>query len=293
MNTQELRWRIDVTEDALSGHDDQTDPVLHQRMVALLEELRNQLPDNSVRPDAGLAEVGRRAGSPAANQYGTFQVYAASERQVAFLSRLIHDRDHGQVKIPTTLEGISKTAASALIDRLIDRPYKAGQAAPVRLASEKQVAFILKLLAEKDLSGTAFTSWTGEVLAQLPMQDASPAIDMLMKLPRKPEVEIKAGAYRLEDGSFVRVYRGQQSRKMLAAMLINITAEDRDGAWQYLGMASRFVKPTDHRLTVEECEELTAASGADHSWCCVCGRRLDDPNSVSRGIGPVCRAKQG
>lgn len=237
--------------------------------------------------------VGREAGSPTSNQYGTFAVYAASEKQVAFLQRLVDEKITDGVKIPSTLQGISKTAASALIDKLIDRPSKT--AAPVRLASEKQVALIKKLLGEKDLTGTAFTVWDDELLAVLQMSEASPAIDMLFALPRKPvqlQAEIAAGAYRVGE-KIVRVYLGQQSGRMLAAELVDITAENRDDAWNYLGAAGRFVPTDAHRLTVEECEQIAGASGQSFSWCCVCGRRLDDPNSVSRGIGPVCRAKQG
>lgn len=168
----------------------------------------------------------------------------------------------------------------------------------VRLASDKQLAFIRKLLGEKDLTGTAFTAWTDETPASLDSKTASASIDSLLALPRKQvarqatsTVELAAGAYRVE-GRIVRVYLGQQSRKMLAQELVDPTARTRDEAWKYLGMASRFVPADAHRMTVDECEQASAGT-EDHGWCCVCGRELDDPKSVARGIGPVCRAKQG
>jgi hypothetical protein len=126
---------------------------------------------------------------------------------------------------------------------------------------------------------------------------ASKAIDALFSYPRKAATpraaELAAGAYRVGDGRIVRVYLGQQSGRMLAAELVDITAESRDDAWRYLGAAGRFVPEGSHRLTVEECEAIAGSGQASFSWCCVCGRKLDDPNSVARGIGPVCRAKQG
>lgn len=222
-----------------------------------------------------------------------------SDKQLNFLRKLIAEKDTTGIEIPENIDRIGKVRCSALIDRLIDRPRKGVPAGEptVRLATEKQVAFLVKLANERVLTNLA----NGEPLtdpahvAKLPSKDVSQLIDFLMGQPRRPVAQaapLTAGAYRLADGRIVRVYLGQQSGKMLAAELVDITAEDRDDAWKYLGRADRFVKETDHRLTIEEAEAL-AASGADHSWCCVCGRALNDPNSVARGIGPVCRARQG
>lgn len=269
----------------------------------ILANLKAAKPSDSTAPVAFDAPSfsGREGGAPASNQYGTFEVHYASEAQVRFLKKLLAevDTDAAGIAVPADVDKISKKSASPLIDKLLaaknagkvrvtDAPATAAGDGP----SEKQVNFFVKLTNERfegDLAEGMIAKFK-----QLPRRNASAAIDAMLKNPKLPQPtapELKPGAYRLTDGRIVRVYLGQQSRKMLAAELVDITAEDRDDAWHYLGMASRFVKQSDHRLTVDEAEQLTA-NGMDHSWCCVCGKRLDDPNSVSRGIGPVCRSKQ-
>lgn len=297
-----------------------------ERAAALATQYRAVLAHRQGHQDAPAApvvnddytEIGRRAGSPAANQHGTFTVHAASDAQIRFLSKLLAEKDLsaaggilGPIEVPADLTKVSKTSASALIDRLLKLPAKGGSAtpAPGDLATEKQRALIDKLLDEKDLQAMVFnpspgvslecrTDWNLAVSSFTKFQ-ASKAIDALFSYPRKPvaaaapAAEIPAGAYRLADGRVVRVYLGQQSGKMLCAELVDVTAEHRDDAWSYLGMASRFITADTHRMTVEECEAIAGSGQASFSWCCVCGRKLDDPNSVARGIGPVCRAKQG
>lgn len=261
-----------------------------ERVIALRTRREDQQSDD--------VTIGRRAGSAAANQFGTFTVHAASDAQVRFLQSLIAEKDTTGITTPATLDGISKKSASALIEKLIDRPRKAGAVDPgrgPRPASEKQVAFARSLASER-LDVAALDVYLA-AFAKLTSTEASAAIDALKAMPRRPreaapQVEHKPGAYRV-DGRVIRVYLGQQSRKMLAAELVDAAARTRDDAWEYLGLASRFVPADAVRMTVEECEQVAGSGQADHSWCCVCGRALDDPNSVKRGIGPICRAKQG
>lgn len=257
-------------------------------------------------------QVGRRAGSAASNQYGTFTVHAASERQVAFLAKLIATKDTTGVKIPSTLDGISKKSASALIDQLINRPLSAAGAAAAPKASEKQVQFLRSLLASRDVTGCVFNLRGQEIetLAQwetlvesIGPRDASAAIEHLKALPYQPRQpkpqtptaqELTVGAYRTADGRIIRVYPAKADRnRLLASELTDPSADSSADAWTYLGMASRFVTASD-KLTADQVEDLAHQIGTESfTWCCVCGRKLDDPNSVSRGIGPICRAKQG
>lgn len=270
------------------------------RAVIALRTGRVGAPTTPVVSD--YTEIGRRGGSAASNQFGTFSVHEASDKQVGFLRKLIAEKDTTGVTIPADLTGISKKSASALIDKLIDRPAKAAPAnttAPTgRPASEKQVGFIRSLIGRKDLTGTAYPAWDDAVFAQLTSREASAAIDHLNTLPGKPVAQqapaakIAAGAYRLADGRIVRVYLGQQSGRMLCQELLDPTAKTREEAWKYLGQAERFVSADAHRMTPDECEQASAGT-QDHGWCCVCGRELDDPKSVARGIGPICRGKQG
>jgi hypothetical protein len=61
-----------------------------------------------------------------------------------------------------------------------------------------------------------------------------------------------------------------------------------DGKWEreYAPGAMRFLRDTD-RMTVEQAEEF----GRDHAWCAICGRYLTNPESIARGIGPICAGK--
>lgn len=124
--------------------------------------------------------------------------------------------------------------------------------------------------------------------AELPVPEASALIDRLKALPRKggqrsggSGSEPEAGMYRDDEGDIIRVYFGQQSGRMLAKRLVS---HGDHHEYEYMGAASRFVGPNTTRLSLEEAKEFGRMTG----HCCVCARRLDDPESVEAGIGPVC-----
>lgn len=100
--------------------------------------------------------------------------------------------------------------------------------------------------------------------------------------PYNPNRHVHAGMYRLADGTIVRVYFGQQSGQMLAKKLVNDHGDHWD--WEYMGKATRFVPEATPRLTLEEAAKFGQMTGT----CAVCARQLDVPESVDRGIGPVC-----
>lgn len=309
LTPREIADQLEMIADALTIPDNPNAPRLREIQADLerVQRVRGAVAPTPAEP----VTVEDRAGRQRVAGGGAGHAYPASEKQVAYLKRLVAERDLsgagsklGPIDVPANLDGIGKKHASALIDRLLGAPYKTAAPTPANAPSEKQVGLVTKLLGEKDLMASVFNPVPGVELhtledwqAYLPRftrQTVSKAIDALFTYPRKPEpakVEIAAGAYRV-DGRIIRVYLGQQSGRMLAAELVDPHGRTRDDAWQYLGAAGRFVPADAHRLTVEECEAL-AAGDADHGWCCVCGRELDDPNSVRRGIGPVCRAKQG
>lgn len=161
-------------------------------------------------------------------------------------------------------------------------------------ATDKQQAFITKLLADRDTTGTAYDGWTPD-WSRATKTTASQVINVLLALPKRteqaaPELEITAGVYWIHGDHLVRVYLGQQSGKLLVQ---RVNAEQ-DGdqvtvSYEYLGAASRVMTAaaTPVRLSLEEVGSL----GQTFNHCLVCGRRLDVPESVDRGIGPVCAAK--
>lgn len=156
-------------------------------------------------------------------------------------------------------------------------------------ASEKQFAFIKTLLAEKEVD--AETQQAVDLCRELAVEGtltsraASKLIDRLLPLPRKTDERsrIDAGIYAVDGDMIVRVYLGQQSGQMLAKQ---VHLELGDVSYTYLGTARKVLgqATTWTRLELSEVGALGITSG----HCLICGRRLDDPESVDRGIGPVC-----
>lgn len=160
-------------------------------------------------------------------------------------------------------------------------------------ASQKQFDFIKKLLSEKEVD--ADTQMAVDLCRELAVEGtltsraASKLIDRLLPLPRKTDERsrIDAGIYAVQTQDLghiiVRVYLGQQSGQMLAKQVFVL---DGDVSYDYLGTARKVLGSavTWTRLELKEVGALGITTG----HCLICGRRLDDPESVDRGIGPVC-----
>lgn len=156
-------------------------------------------------------------------------------------------------------------------------------------ATEKQIAFIKKLVAEKQTDQRTEDLLTAARAAAmaggLSSKAASAVIDALIACPRKTDArdEYTAGIYAVDGDTIVRVYLGQQSGVMLAKQ---VHVQDGEVSYDYLGTARKVLSAatTWTRLELSEVGSLGITSG----HCLICGRRLDDPESVDRGIGPVC-----
>lgn len=169
-------------------------------------------------------------------------------------------------------------------------------------ATPPQLRYIDGLKAKKDLSGVeqqledARQAWREHRFTK---REAGRLIDLLRDQPWKPDPkhtpvsDLSAGLY-TNGGKIIRVYLGQKSGQLLAkaVTLVDTRPELNDGygkriEYDYLGLATRFVTTGFHRMSAEEAGVLGKASG----HCGDCGRRLDDPESVDRGIGPICFGK--
>lgn len=160
-------------------------------------------------------------------------------------------------------------------------------------ASAKQISFIKSLIDDRELD--ADNQMAVDLCRELAVEgtftskQASKLIDRLLAAPKKADERsrIDAGIYAVEDSEgvhmIVRVYLGQQSGQMLAKQ-VHLTVGD--ATYDYLGMASKVFgqATTWTRLELSEVGALGITTG----HCLICGRRLDDPESVDRGIGPVC-----
>lgn len=234
------------------------------------------------------------AGTRAANQYGTFQVKHATDAQVRFLRRLLSERDLTQVpEMRQVLIGmvtervesgqVSKTLASDALDVLTRLPLRVD--VPVRVASEKQVAFATRLATERGAE-------LPDNLTSLTPKQASELIDRLMALPkvaRPAAAQLESGIYRTESGEIYKVYWNQAKTRMLAKLLVVhsvVGDQAARGSFEYAGMADRFVR-ADQRMTLEQAKEF----GAIYGVCVVCGATLTDEVSIANGIGPVCASR--
>jgi hypothetical protein len=217
----------------------------------------------------------------------------ATEKQVAFLTRLTAERPMWasvENLHADRIRVMSKSDASYWIDQALKTPVESTPDAGPRMATEKQMGLLRKLIDEKDLS-TLGDSGQRKVnyftRGNLPTAaGASAFIDTLLALPDQAARVVEAGVYTCDETCVTyRVYLGQQSGKMLAAGVV----EHGDGTAEFVyeGQADRLVTDSFRKLTIEEAARFGRATGT----CIVCARRLDVPESVDRGIGPVCYGK--
>lgn len=105
--------------------------------------------------------------------------------------------------------------------------------------------------------------------------------------PAAPAVkaeEITVGMYKL-DSKIVKVNESRSTGRLYATVLI--PAEDEcKGSFEYAPGLIRKLTPA-HRLTLAEAAEF----GHLNHFCACCGRELTHPESVSRGLGPICADK--
>lgn len=171
-----------------------------------------------------------------------------------------------------------------------------------RPASPKQVAFIERLVAERDieaLSGhayeRAFDVATGAGKA-ISGAEARVTIDALLAAPPKVDApaEPPEGIHH-HDGTIYRVQTAKTSGKRYATALVEVAGRYSHGAagnatewaWDYVGRRPFLVLSEATYLTLEQAK----AFGVAHGVCAVCGARLSNPDSVERGIGPVCASR--
>lgn len=156
-------------------------------------------------------------------------------------------------------------------------------------ATPKQVAFLERLLAERD---HGFDESTMELQRRVTTQskrDTSRLIDQLMACPKKDApTTLEDGIYRAADGTLYRVYHTVHGANQQVASIINVDV-DREARkadkFTYAGKAPLATLTPAMRLTFEEAVQFGSAYG----WCVRCGSVLHNDRSVELGIGPVCR----
>jgi hypothetical protein len=143
-------------------------------------------------------------------------------------------------------------------------------------ATDKQVRYLASLVDKHELPGDFV------VPDPLTRTDASELIARALTCPKKTVPTVELGYYLYEGDVFTVVEN--QAKTGTYAKRLRIEGGDKPRAkWKYEpGMMNALAGAP--RLTVAEAASL----GHLHGVCVVCGKRLTDPESVTRGIGPVC-----
>lgn len=151
-------------------------------------------------------------------------------------------------------------------------------------ATEKQIAFLVKLLAEKiedPAKALDAIKWMNE--HKLSKATASAKISEYMAMPKVREAfsstpELDEGMYRM-DGDIYKVYTTREGH--LATKVLT------EYGFEYMGRKPLHSLTAEHRMTLDEAKEYGKVTGT----CCNCGRKLTDETSIANGIGPVCAGK--
>lgn len=277
------------------------------RIPATLEEARrthdtvSEIPEDSFSERTRFATPGQRCGR------GT--VRAVSDAQKKYMRFLLNTRNYRKligmkwwpataVDHATTLatvETISLKGATTMISELLGCPKRAhvieaestGAAEP--MATEKQMAWLSGLLVER-IHGE------GDVdVATLAKTEATAMIGRIKDAPRKPvaaptkdDIKTIAGLYEL-NGNIYRMKKARSGNHFYAERC----TDKETGAFEYAEGMARKVPAQGRKLTLEECEALSALMGS----CCMCSRTLtatvNGVGPAARFIGPRCAATMG
>lgn len=154
--------------------------------------------------------------------------------------------------------------------------------------SDRQRALISRLLDEKVIEDTVAEALHTMIADMQTTKQASAIIDMLFALPRKDategtsRVEPTDGLYRVGD-DIVRI-KVSKSGNWYAqrAMKPGPNSGRKSLIWDYLGK----------RIDMHGAEALAdEEAGKFLGYCVRCNAELTDPDSIARGIGPVCAKK--
>lgn len=113
----------------------------------------------------------------------------------------------------------------------------------------------------------------------------SAEIDTLKDAIRKERhAQRQSASEAMEEGIYMKnatVYKVQRSKT--SGNLYTKTLHTDPARWEYTPEVMRDLSLSD-KITMEQAQEF----GMKFGICAICGRLLTDPDSIDRGIGPVC-----
>jgi hypothetical protein len=144
-------------------------------------------------------------------------------------------------------------------------------------ATERQREYISALLRDRVVDSETIVK-IGDP-ATLTKETASKVIELLIVRPRRASIErpTQVGAYK-KDGTFYQVRKSQTSGRLYAKVFDPVPLE-----FVYDADAINQISDAD-RMSLEEAMRF----GVQYGICVHCGASLTDPESIARGIGPVC-----
>lgn len=223
----------------------------------------------------------KTGGSKGGNQYGSYQVRYASDKQKNFIKKLLEKKQHNLV---VDLDNLNVQGAGDLITNLLSLPDKQGY---VDYASEKQVSFALSLVEAKEEGWEILNNYLQSTnvvsIALLDKQQVSSLITTLKNSQDKKPTITDVGAY-LYEGVVYSIRKNQNNQLIVWTYNEEIKKYERN--YSATKKLLNKIQPS-HRLTLEEAEKYSAQTGL----CCHCGRTLTVLKSIAGGIGPIC-AKQ-
>ena len=177
---------------------------------------------------------------------------------------------------PTLTGEASGASASAVIDHLI-----------TALKTSKELLGVVEYRWEKvgdnwfikgpNLeAGKTYTVTSGKGEKQVTVATVSGGFGV----PERKKIEIREdvseGIWRNDDEQLIEVALTRNGQ------LVGKLIDEETGKREYLG--KRGLGGLTRKLTLEEAQEWGRRTGV----CCSCGRELTDPDSISRGLGPIC-----
>jgi hypothetical protein len=168
--------------------------------------------------------------------------------------------------------------------------YGTKRAEPVVLASEKQVAFLTRLAAERETPTRSQVLIAKGCQDLLSKKETSVLIDLVLGCPkiqvsdrnakvqaadakrRAESVVLEAGIYLL-DGAVYKVQQAVHGSGQMYAKVLT-TPEYASARFEYVAGAISKIRP-EHKMSLEQAVEF----GAVYGVCCRCGRTLTDENS--------------
>lgn len=208
--------------------------------------------------------------------------------------------DHGSAQEVRDCYGIGQPVSAATVAK--------AQTKVTQGATEKQVAFLTKLCAERP-AWAEKVGYNAATIAGLSKAGASGAIGDALAQPKEAKAasettttatgytaEAKKGDVHVVDGSYYRIHIGQKSGKpYVCKATIRRDAEwGEDGSLVTAGsvgwdIAKGFINKLSQETKATP--EQAAAFGHLVGRCCFCSHAIDTPESTAVGYGPVCAGK--